>query len=201
MNVVEAISKRRSIRKFLNKDIEKDKIQKILEAGILAPSPKNQQPWKFIVVTGDKKREITVILNNGLENIKAGNGLDVQPGTIRSVAKSFKSMEEAPVVIFILNTDDTLIPNNFPITQTLKEKLTKMGNIQAIGASIENMLLTALEYGIGSLWINNIFYTYNELKNWLNTDHEIAAAILLGYPDESPPQRPRKLMSELIKWI
>jgi nitroreductase len=43
-----AISKRRSIRKFLTKNIDKDIIEKILKAGITAPSAKNIQSWKFI---------------------------------------------------------------------------------------------------------------------------------------------------------
>ena len=42
---------RRSIREFVEKPVEKDKIEKILKAGMQAPSAKNQQAWEFIVVT------------------------------------------------------------------------------------------------------------------------------------------------------
>ncbi|MDW8033454.1 MAG: nitroreductase family protein [Nitrososphaerota archaeon] len=51
MNVFEVIEKRRSIRKYLEKNVEKDKILRILEAARLAPSAANRQPWDFIVVT------------------------------------------------------------------------------------------------------------------------------------------------------
>lgn len=49
-----AIKKRRSIRKYKPKMVEKEKLFKVLEAGRLAPSAANKQPWHFIVIT-DKK--------------------------------------------------------------------------------------------------------------------------------------------------
>ncbi|MEE3495655.1 MAG: nitroreductase family protein, partial [Butyrivibrio sp.] len=51
------IAARHSIRKYKAEAVNRDDIKKILEAGILAPSAKNRQPWKFIVVEGDKKAE------------------------------------------------------------------------------------------------------------------------------------------------
>ena len=45
---------RRSIREFVEKPVEKDKIENILKAGMQAPSAKNQQAWEFIVVTSKK---------------------------------------------------------------------------------------------------------------------------------------------------
>ncbi len=45
---------RRSVRRFLNKAVEPEKIEQILRAGMQAPSAKNQQPWDFLVVTGEE---------------------------------------------------------------------------------------------------------------------------------------------------
>ena len=56
MNVLEAIKKRRSIRKYLDIGVEWDKVQHILEAGRYAPSAGNLQAWKFIVVTEEELR-------------------------------------------------------------------------------------------------------------------------------------------------
>ena len=50
MHVIDAIRKRRSIMSFLGKPIPKEKLEKILDAGRLAPSANNKQPWKFVVV-------------------------------------------------------------------------------------------------------------------------------------------------------
>ena len=45
-----AIFKRKSIRKFLDKEIEDEKIERLLKAGMQAPSAINSQPWEFLVV-------------------------------------------------------------------------------------------------------------------------------------------------------
>ena len=51
MKALEAIYTRRSIRKFTSKPVSNDLIQTVLEAGMFAPSARNQQPWHFIVIT------------------------------------------------------------------------------------------------------------------------------------------------------
>ena len=51
------IFKRRSIRRFENKPVEPEKIERILKAGMQAPSAHNLQPWEFLVVTDTEKRE------------------------------------------------------------------------------------------------------------------------------------------------
>lgn len=57
MEVFEAIKIRRSIRSYQDKPVEKEKLDKLLEAARLAPSAKNRQEWRFIVVTDREKRE------------------------------------------------------------------------------------------------------------------------------------------------
>ena len=54
MNVLDCIGRRRSVRSFTKVQIERDKIDVILEAGTLAPSGKNGQPWRFFVVQREK---------------------------------------------------------------------------------------------------------------------------------------------------
>ena len=48
---------RRSIRRFLDKPVEQEKIERILKAGMQAPSAHNMQPWEFVVVTDKDKRD------------------------------------------------------------------------------------------------------------------------------------------------
>lgn len=49
------IFKRKSIRKYLDKPVEQEKIELMLKAGMQAPSAANQQPWEFLVVTDKEK--------------------------------------------------------------------------------------------------------------------------------------------------
>ncbi len=57
MNVKDAIRTRRSVRRFLDRPIPKKKLERVLEAGRLAPSANNRQPWIFIVVCDKDKRK------------------------------------------------------------------------------------------------------------------------------------------------
>ena len=57
METLEAIHNRRSIRKYTDQPVSDDLIEKILRAGMMAPSAGNQQPWQFIVIRDRKKLE------------------------------------------------------------------------------------------------------------------------------------------------
>ncbi len=57
MDVLPEILKRRSIRSFTAKPLEKDQVERILEAGRLAPSAKNRQEWRFVVIQKKETRE------------------------------------------------------------------------------------------------------------------------------------------------
>ncbi len=57
MDVMEAIVKRRSTRRWQKKSVEPEKLQRVLEAGRQAPSANNRQPWRFVVVTDEKLRK------------------------------------------------------------------------------------------------------------------------------------------------
>ena len=55
--LLEEIIKRKSVRAYMNKEVEKELLFEVLEAGRLAPSALNIQPWKFIVITDRNLRE------------------------------------------------------------------------------------------------------------------------------------------------
>jgi len=54
--ILDAILKRRSVRSYLNKEVEEEKLREVLEAGRLAPSACNIQPWKFVVVRNEETK-------------------------------------------------------------------------------------------------------------------------------------------------
>ena len=57
MELQEALQKRRSVRSYQKQKVEEEKIKKMLEAAILAPSWKNSQVTRYYVVTGEKMLE------------------------------------------------------------------------------------------------------------------------------------------------
>lgn len=59
MNVIEAITTRRSVREYLNKDIDGHVLEQILRTAVWTPSGKNGQPWRFLIVTGKEKEAVS----------------------------------------------------------------------------------------------------------------------------------------------
>jgi nitroreductase len=57
MDVIEVIRARRSIRSYADRQVERDKIERLLEAARLAPSASNRQEWRFVVVTHPDRRK------------------------------------------------------------------------------------------------------------------------------------------------
>lgn len=194
MNTMDAITARRSIRKFTNKEIPEDILEKILLAGLESPSAKNRQPWKYVVITNKSKDTMLEIMKNGIEREKQIQ-IESKRKTVSSAENTLRIMSEAPITVFIINTD-----NDFLLQTTIEEKFYEIANIQSIGASIQNMLLEATELEIGSLWICDIFSAYDGLCKWLNTDKQLIAAISFGYADESPNKRPRKKIEDITEW-
>lgn len=192
MQINDAIAQRRSIRRFKDTLVSEEDIRAILHAATLAPSGKNAQPWRFIVVEGEPQRaEMVRLMRAGIAKLKAQG---MNPG---SSEWTVGIMEHAPVTIFVFDEGET----NDDQERTFVDFLMNMVDFQSIGAAIQNMLLAALDRGLGTLWICDILFAYEELCGWLGQDHVMVAAIAVGYPDEAPGPRPRKSVDEVTRWI
>lgn len=191
LKVFEAIANRRSIRKFKSDPVPEEALRQILQAGILAPSAKNRQPWKFYVVQGEKRVEM-------IAHMRAGIARKESEGQDTGYAKyTLQVMEQAPVAVFVFNPCGT-----HPwLAHSIDQNFSDLVNIQSTGAAIQNMLLAAEELGLGSLWVCDIFSAYEELSAWLGECSEMIAAVLLGVPDEHPIARKRKPFDEVVHWV
>lgn len=195
--MIEAVLSRRSIRKFLNTPISAEDITDIIQSGIKAPSAKNRQPWRFVVVQGREKAQMLRAFRQGLLR-EAGEGALLPQSSRHLDGARFTAdiMETAPAVVFVINAQGSSIAPEM----SFEEHVYEICNIQSVSAAIQNMLLTATDKGIGSLWICDIFFAYPELCRWLDCGGQLLAAVAFGYPAESPRPRPRKGMEDVVTW-
>lgn len=194
---IKSIYNRRSIRNFLEKGIPLELLYEILNAGREAPSAKNRQPWKYIVFGNEKKKELLQAMKAGLDREDKGiTDLPKSRFGISDAKNTLRIMSEAPIIIIVLNTN--------AISPFLKinndERISEICDSLAIGASIENMVLTAEDMGLGTLWIANTCFAYSELVEYLDTDKQLVGAIAIGYPNEKPAKRPRKSLEEIAEF-
>lgn len=191
------INDRRSIRKYKPQIVDKKLIDEILNAAILAPSAKNRQPWKFIVYSETTKDEVLAEMEKGL--LKTKEELKNIPNSEYIFSDAFNTlriMREAPAIIMVLNTNGS---SPFADIDTFA-RMTEICDSLSIGAAIENMLLKATELGLGTLWIANTSYAYNELVSYIGTSAQLIGAVALGYADEAPSPRPRKGLDEVVEY-
>lgn len=194
--MLSTIAERRSIRKYKNTPIPRPFIEEILQAGILAPSSKNRQPWKFTVVSGSSKSDMLKAMEQGLDRESRTPLLPGCRQHLGGARKTLEIMRQAPVTIFITNP----LGLNLSEPLTEEDRIFEICNAQSVGAAIENMTLTAAGLGLGSLWICDIFFALEELQAWLNPQGILFAALSLGYPKEAPSARPRKPFSDVVEW-
>lgn len=185
MNTIESIKRRRSIRAFKNDDISKEIIEDILNCGRLAPSAKNRQPWYFVVVKSNIKDKIAdMMIDYTINNDEAMERKIM--GCASSVNPTANVIKQAPILVLIFRekNDNWIVGDNL-----------------SIGACVENMCLRATELEIGSLWIRDIAYVAKDVAKMLNHENmELNCAVALGIANQSPKQRPRKELKDIVEW-
>jgi nitroreductase len=162
------IKKRRSVRKYLKKEVPDALLEKILESTRFAPSTGNYQPWEFIVVRNeDTKKDL--------------------------VAAAFdqKWMLEAPVLI-------VACVNMRLAAAVYGERGARLYGIQSVAAAIENMLLTAESLKLATCWVGAfsevIAARLLECPEYVRP----CAIITLGYPAEEPKVPPKQSIQEYV---
>ncbi|MPQ44765.1 nitroreductase family protein [Clostridium tarantellae] len=159
MKFLELVNNRQSVRTYINKDVEKEKIIKCIEAARLAPSACNAQPWKFIIV--NEKNTLLKIRNMIYDPIIGIN----------------KFALECKCFIIIVKEKRNLTSK---IGEIVKKK--DYSSID-IGIACEHICLQACELGLGTCIIG--WFKENKIKEILNIpkNKEISLIISLGYDE------------------
>lgn len=179
METLDAIRTRRSIRRFLDKDVEDEKLQMILESVRMAPSWANMQCWRFIVVKDRAIREKISELSY-VESFMAPKGFKANP--------SKKGIAEAPVVI-VACAD----PEQSGVLWGQHYYMTDMG------IAAQNLLLAAHSVGLGSVFVG--IFDDAQLHELLGipSSIRIVGIFPIGYPrDEKKEGPPRKPLGEFV---
>ena len=195
--MIQEIENRRSIRKYKPDKIERKLIEEIIYSASLAPSAKNRQPWKFIVYQGEEKDKLVDVMRHGINSEKTTHELMPEwTFAIPDAENTVRIMQEVPCLIAVLNTNQYT-----PFASIENEKrIVEISDSLSIGAAIENMILTATGYGLGTLWIANTCFAYNELMDFIGTDSQLTGIVAVGFADESPAKRPRKPLEEIVEY-
>jgi nitroreductase len=179
MTFIELASTRQSVRKYLNRPVEKEKIDLCIEAARIAPSACNAQPWRFIIVDEPLLKE------------------NVAKATFSTVAPFNKFALQAPVMIVIVMEKPNLLSQ---FGGRVKDKDFYLFDI---GIAAEHFCLQAAELGLGTCMIG--WFNEKEVVKLLGipSKKRIGLLISLGYPDcqlREKIRKPKDVMSSNNKY-
>lgn len=161
--VIDTILSRRSVREFMDRQISREEINTILNAGRWAPSGLNNQPWRFVVVRN--------------------------PETIHQLSEcTHYSGIVAGAPLLIAAFLDT------------ERSYHRTKDVQAAGASIQNMLLACCDLGLGAVWLGEILNQNEKVNSILNCPSklELMAVLAIGEPSPGKRTSTRKALSEIV---
>lgn len=168
MRVLDVIKTRRSVRRYKQDPIPEEVFSRVMEAARLAPSGKNLQPWKFIIVKDQELKD-----------------------RLAEASRRQLFIAKAPVIIVACGYPD--------------QSYQYQGNYMTswsidVTCALDHLMLQAQEDGLGTCWIGA--FEEKDVKRILNVPEGVRVLALtpLGYPDEEPRDRGRKLLEEIISY-
>jgi nitroreductase len=185
MNLQEAIVTRRSVRVFLEKSVEKEKIEQLMAAAVQAPSAMNAQPWAFAVIA-DKK--LLATYSTKAKTFLLGF-LDKFP-----LLKKYETILSNPSFNIFHNAGTLLIIYSKPLNTAPNEDCS---------IAAQNVMLAAHELGLGSCWIGfaRDFLNRDDTKQELGVPkgYSAVAPLIIGYPKGKMPVITKKA-PEILFW-
>jgi nitroreductase len=209
MDLFEAIAGRTSIRRFKDQPVPEEDIRKVLDAGRLAPSANNTQPWSFLVIRDRAMlAEMAEAVRQQVDRMIPYAENEKQAQRLAAYKTSYYTFfEKAPAVIAVFletydASSDRLLAR-MGYSQGDIMRLRPNPGLQSVAAAVEHMLLAAHALGYGSCWMTGPLVAQEAFERLLGfgKDRSIAALLPIGIPDESPTPRPRKSLDEITRTI
>jgi nitroreductase len=175
-NILDLIISRQSDRKYSDRPVEREKLDRVVEAGRMAPSACNAQPWKFIIVTD---HELVVKIAEAASAKLIG-------------MNSF--VAQAPVILVIVREKPNM---SSKVGATIKNKDYSLIDI---GIATENICLQAKAEGIGSCIIG--WFDERMLRKLLliPRSKRVELIITLGYSLSEQKEKRRKTAEETVSY-
>ena len=188
---------RRSIRRFKPDPVPESVIETILATATFAPSAHNRQPWRFAVITTQSvKEKLASAMAADFERDLRLDGVPLERIEIQ-VKRSKERILSAPVAILLcldMSEMDTYPDEN-------RSQAERLMAIQSVAAAGLQLLLAAHAEGLGGVWACWPLFAKETIRGTLELPEtwEPQAMFFIGYADELPKTREKKLLRDIVK--
>jgi nitroreductase len=185
MNLSDAITQRRSIKKFLDRPVARDDIEALLDAAVLAPNHHLTQPWRFHVLGRGARRRYGLALGD-------------------RKAKKLTDPEQAASVREKTAAEYEAFPALIAVAMTLHENAeTREEDYAAVMQAVAYLMLAAVDRGLGTHMRTGAVLEDPAARAGIGAleGERVVALVSVGVPAELPPAKERVGAAELTRWM
>jgi nitroreductase len=185
MTILETLKSRRAVRNYLPREVEEEKITKLLETATWAPNDRLREPWHFYVIRGAAKLSYEQLAKDYLQE-----RFPTKPNLIQ---ESLIVLEKTPLVIVV--TAD-IIPG---------DEASSEDNEYAVACAIHSMWLAAKELGLGLVWrTRGIGLVRDErMHRFIGSpeNKKVIGTVFIGYPAADTDHTTRTAVEIKTTWL
>ncbi len=187
MDVLDAIYARGSVKAFNDRPVERELVEKLLDAAVRAPNHRLTEPWGFYVLTGEPKQRFAELRRD----LRAKRFDDPEaPEVQKALEKAYEGAARTPVIIAVT----TLVAD---------DPVQRDEDFAATSCAIQNILLAAVDLELGTYLRTGALIEDDRVRELLGVpdDHRIVGTIYLGYPTQAPRMKRRTSAAEKTRWL
>ena len=187
--VLRAIKERRSVRSFIEREVEPATVQLLLRAATWAPSANNDQPWRFVVV---RKRETKDAVREAVSG-RLRVAFEKARVPVELQNSYWAAVFSAPVHIFAFAAAGKAEEDAGLVA------VQELWEAHGVAAACQNLLLAAHAQDLGGVWLGAPLAAEEDIKRLLGAPREVRliAVLAIGYPASRPLPPVRRPVSEV----
>ncbi|MFO7693475.1 MAG: nitroreductase family protein [Vicinamibacterales bacterium] len=209
MDFVELVERRVSVRQFRPDPVPPQHVREMVRLAGLAPSPNNQQPWRFIAVTRRPLlQEMADAVRSRLRTLLPVAMSEDARRSAQRVEWFSTFFADAPLVMAVTRQPyDSVIARAVAGSSPSGADINAMRgypDVQSVGAAIEHLLLAATGLGYGTCWLSGPLVARDALEALLGVEapQQLAALVAIGVPAAPPAgSHDRRPVDEILRFL
>lgn len=186
----------RAIRHYRSEPVPAELLERLVYAATRAPSPRNVQPWEFVIITDSARlSQLRTALSGFAEELRlrAGSLSDTKARRmVSSAADLVESLDSVPAVVLVCGRAIDLGPG-YPSHDAL---------LSALHTAAQNLIVAARAHGLGAAFTTLHLHAEHQIREILKApdDVHIAVTIPVGWPQRGTGMVARRPVAEVIHW-
>lgn len=192
------LESRRTVRRFEDRAVPRELLERILRTACAAASAHNRQPWRFAVVSaGETRRKLADCMEEEFRRDLLADGLPDAEAEAR-IARAGERLLHAPAAVVLCST----MAEMDHYADQRRDQAERTMALQSASLAGGQLMLAAHAEGLGACWMCGPLFAPQAVRSALDlpAEWEPQALIVLGWPAEQPAARERRPFEDTVRW-